>query len=260
MTLMKFHPGTGKLLEEDHSRHASDWQPDDPDKERRLEDSWGWLYNPWTGQSRHFMDIQSDPYGRALVAPGEPLRAATKESNPKDAIGDKKVPLWLLSPIAKIAWAMAQFAGQIKYGSWNWRIAGVRASTYTSAIERHLDAFKSGETFDPTDGTDHLGNIMACCAILMDAREAGKLTDDRPPVVSHRAALARAEGQMEALRTQYAGKNPRHYTITDSVSRDTLTANLQGEIHVTVASTVSQCRPDTNGSWCEGRRPGAEEA
>ena len=44
---------------------------------------------------------------------------STKESNPKDAIGDKKVPLWLLSPIAKAQWALGQFAGLIKYGAWN---------------------------------------------------------------------------------------------------------------------------------------------
>lgn len=151
--------------------------------------------------------------------------APTKESNPKDAIGDKKVPLWLLSPIAKIAWAMAQFAGLLKYGAWNWRMAGVRTSTYISAIERHLEGFKSGETFDPVDGTEHLGNIMACCALILEAQEAGMLTDDRPPVVSHRAALARAEAQMEVLKVKYADKAPRDYTIADVVPCGTLAAS-----------------------------------
>jgi hypothetical protein len=140
----------------------------------------------------------------------------TKDTNPKDVIADAKVPLWLLSPIAKIKWAMAQFAGLVKYGAWNWRVAGVRASVYLSAMERHMDAFKSGEDFDPTDGTDHLGNVMACCAILIEARAAGKLTDDRPPVVDHRPAVAEAEALVGALREKYAGRNPRHYAITDT--------------------------------------------
>ena len=27
----------------------------------------------------------------------------------------------------------------MKYGSWNWRAAGVRASVYVSALERHIE-------------------------------------------------------------------------------------------------------------------------
>lgn len=139
-----------------------------------------------------------------------------KDTNPKDAIGDKKLPLWLLSPIAKAHWALGQFAGLLKYGAWNWRIAGVRSSIYLSAIGRHLDAYTSGEEYDPVDGSHHLGNIMACCAILLDAKAAGKLTDDRPPSVGVREAYADIEAAMAKLRVQYADKAPRHYTIADT--------------------------------------------
>jgi hypothetical protein len=79
--------------------------------------------------------------------------------NPKAAAGAAKLPLWLLSPIAKAHWCMAQFAGMLKYGAWNWRAAGVKTSTYLSAMERHIEAYKSGERVDPVDGTHHLGNI-----------------------------------------------------------------------------------------------------
>jgi hypothetical protein len=140
----------------------------------------------------------------------------TKPSNPKDVIADKKVPLWLLSPIAKMHWAMGQFCGMVKYGAWNWRKAGVRASVYISAMERHIEAYKSGETYDPADGTRHLGHIMACCAILLDAEAAGKLTDDRPPSVSHRAALEEAEKQMAFLKEKYKDMHPVHYSIKDT--------------------------------------------
>lgn len=137
-------------------------------------------------------------------------------NNPKDAIGDRKVPLWLCSPIAKAHWALAQFCGLIKYGAWNWRIAGVRKSIYLSAMQRHLDAYLSGEEFDPVDGTRHLGNIMACAAILLDAEAAGKVIDDRPPSVDLRPAYAEVQDRMAKLREQYSDVAPRHYTIEDT--------------------------------------------
>lgn len=137
-------------------------------------------------------------------------------NNPKDAAGDKKVPLALLSPIAKAHWAAAQFSGAEKYGRWNWRIAGVRASVYLSAAQRHLDAYMSGERHDPVDGTHHLGNAMACMAILLDAEAAGKVIDDRPPSVDLRPAYAEVQDTMAKLREQYADVAPRHYTIEDT--------------------------------------------
>lgn len=141
----------------------------------------------------------------------------TKETNPKDAIGDKKAPLHLCSPIAMLHWALAQFAGLLKYGAWNWRPSGVRASVYIAAIKRHTDAYNSGERLDPVDGSHHLGNVMACCAILLEAEAAGNLVDDRPPMVSHRSTLEFVEKQMEELRTKYADRSPRHYTIADNL-------------------------------------------
>lgn len=137
--------------------------------------------------------------------------------NPKDAAGRAKVPLWLLSPVAKAAWCMAQYAGKVKYGAWNWRGTEVLASVYISAAMRHLDAYLSGETHDPDDGTHHLGNVMACCAILLDAAAAGKLVDDRPPVVSHRPAYTEAQALVPKIDGQYADRAPKHWTLVDKV-------------------------------------------
>jgi hypothetical protein len=139
-----------------------------------------------------------------------------KLSNPKDALSDTRIPLWLLSSVAKIHWALAQFAGMLKYGAWNWRVAGIRASVYLSAIERHIEGIKAGEEFDPIDGTHHLGNIMACAAIMLDAKAAGKFIDDRPPSVDHRPTVAFGEALMAKLRAQYADRKPRHFTIADT--------------------------------------------
>lgn len=140
----------------------------------------------------------------------------SKDGNPKDMIASKKIPLWLLSPFAKAHWALGQFAGLCKYGAWNWRKSGVRTSVYLSAIQRHFDAYLSGEEHDPVDGTHHLGNIMACCAILLDAHAAGKLTDDRPPSVGIRGVYGHLEALMHSLALQYAEKSPKHYTIQDT--------------------------------------------
>lgn len=139
-----------------------------------------------------------------------------KDTNPKDSIADKKIPLWLLSPIAKAAWALAQYAGMLKYGAWNWRVSGVRSSVYLSAAQRHLDAYLSGEQIDPVDGTDHRANIMACMAILIDAEAAGKLTDDRPPSVDLRPQYAQCESLIKGLQEQYSDKRPKHCTIADT--------------------------------------------
>lgn len=163
-----------------------------------------------------------------LCCSAEP-KSPVKDTNPKAAVGDTKVPLALCSPIAEAHWALAQFAGMNKYGAWNWRAAGVRVSTYVSAMRRHIAAYVSGEEFDPVDGTHHLGNIMACAAILLEAREAGMLTDDRPPSIEIRNVYREVEEQMAVLRKQYADRNPRHYTIADTVASATLPASPKQE-------------------------------
>lgn len=141
---------------------------------------------------------------------------AVKDTNPKDAAAQTRIPLALCSPLARAEWALAQFAGFVKYGAWNWRAAGVRSSVYLHAMQRHIDAYVSGEETDPIDGTHHLGNVMACAAILLDAKEAGKLTDDRPPSVGIRSTYRRLETLMGKLIRQYSDRMPRHYTIADT--------------------------------------------
>ena len=140
-----------------------------------------------------------------------PLEAMFKPTNPKDAAATGRVPLGLLSPIAKAHWALAQHCGRAKYGAWNWREAGARASIYLDAIDRHKDGYLSGETYDPKDGTHHLGNIMACCAILLEAEAAGKLVDDRPPHLDMRSTYADVEKRLAELTAKYAHLNPKHW-------------------------------------------------
>ncbi len=102
-------------------------------------------------------------------------------NNPKDAIGATKLPLHLIPGTAKTYMALALLEGALKYGKYNWRVAGVRASIYIDALERHTEKWKDGQETDPKTGVPHLASVMACAGIILDARACGMLTDDRPP-------------------------------------------------------------------------------
>jgi len=105
---------------------------------------------------------------------------APDEANPKDTLGIKKSRLDLVPPALAIAAAPAMALGASKYGPFNWREKAVKATVYIGAMERHLAAYKDGQTIDPESGYSHLGHIAACIGILEDARAIGKLIDDRP--------------------------------------------------------------------------------
>lgn len=151
--------------------------------------------------------------GAGIGDPG----ASIKAGNPKDVVASTRIPLWLLSTTAKVAWAAAQFVGVAKYGAWNWRADGARFSVYLSAMERHLEGLKNGEEFDPEDGTRHEGSIMACAAILLDAKAMGKLVDDRPPRLDHRPDIAEGEAIMAKCVERYRHLSPKHWTINDTL-------------------------------------------
>lgn len=140
-----------------------------------------------------------------------------KAVNPKDVVAGKRALLMLLSPVAKLAWYTAQYCGAVKYGMVNWRASEVKISVYLSALERHLNALLAGEWYDPEDQTLHLGNIMACCAIILDAKACGTLVDDRPMAVpGYRDALAESDRIQAYLADKYKDVNPKHWTIEDS--------------------------------------------
>lgn len=114
---------------------------------------------------------------------GKPLGTSTAPAaNPKQAYGDKKVPLHLVPPAFDAYCAQGLGEGAVKYGAWNWRTNKVEAMTYVGAIKRHLAAWQDGEELDPesTTGKSHLAGIAASLAILIDAKECGQLIDNRP--------------------------------------------------------------------------------
>lgn len=143
---------------------------------------------------------------------------STKPTNPKDVIGSGKLPLELVPDTATAYMALSFLEGALKYGRFNWRIAGVRASIYAAAMRRHLNKWWNGEDADPKTEVHHLASVMACCAIILDAKLVGKLTDDRPPRAAMGALIASLEATAARLRETFAEHNPKQYTIADSAS------------------------------------------
>lgn len=100
--------------------------------------------------------------------------------NPKDRIGSAKVDYTVCPPSARVAWALAQMDGVTKYGPYNWRVEPIQLRTYIAAAGRHLDDFLDGEEEAADSQIKHLGHVMACCAIMIDAMKTGTFVDDRP--------------------------------------------------------------------------------
>lgn len=114
-----------------------------------------------------------------MSAPEQPINPP----NPKQRMGDRKIPLHLVPPALMLGAGRALREGAVKYGPYNWRTSKVEMLTYLGALMRHAAAILDGEDVDPesTTGKLHLDGIAACCAILLDAFEGGFLIDNRPP-------------------------------------------------------------------------------
>jgi hypothetical protein len=105
----------------------------------------------------------------------------TKPSNPKDAVGSRKVGISNLPvpPLMEAAAALTE--GSLKYGRHNYRDVGVRASVYYDAAFRHLGAWWEGEDIDAESGLSHVSKAIAGLLVLRDSMMSGNWQDDRPP-------------------------------------------------------------------------------
>ena len=104
-----------------------------------------------------------------------------KDANPKDACGTAKVPRSTVSAVVIGEVGLAMLEGARKYGRHNYRVAGVRASVYYDATNRHLDAFWEGVDVDPDSGIHHLSKAIASLMVLRDSIIQRNWIDDRPP-------------------------------------------------------------------------------
>lgn len=138
-----------------------------------------------------------------------------KDTNPKDSVGTKKTAISCL-PI-RVLWrvGLAMMEGALKYGRFNYRAAGVRASVYfDAAVGRHLFSWWEGQDVDADSGLHHIDKAIAGLMVLRDSMLQGNWVDDRPP--RQDLDLGPLNQHAAELIERYVDKNPRHYTIDDS--------------------------------------------
>jgi len=123
----------------------------------------------------------------------------TKPTNPKDAIGSKKVSPSCVPSHVLMSVSLAMLEGAIKYGRHNYRVAGVRASIYYDAALRHLMAWWEGQDVDPDSNLFHLDKCIACLVVLKDALVNSKLNDDRPPAMINQEWVQELNKKAEEL-------------------------------------------------------------
>jgi hypothetical protein len=138
-----------------------------------------------------------------------------KPSNPKDALGIAKIPYHLWPNTATLLGVLAMLEGAVKYGRSNYRAVGVRSSIYYDAARRHLDAWFEGEDLTQDHGLHHLGNALACIAIIVDAESKGVLIDDRMYPGGFIDMLKRLTPEVNRIKSMYKGKTPHHYSALD---------------------------------------------
>lgn len=150
-----------------------------------------------------------------LVESWRVTTTAAKPTNPKDMIGATKLPLNLVPDTLVMYACMAYLEGAVKYGAYNWRVAGVRFSIYVAAARRHEKKLWNGEWADPVTKVPHIASIIACWGIIADARECGKLLDDRPPKADMGRLIAECEEVTTHVAKLFEDKRPHHHTQLD---------------------------------------------
>jgi hypothetical protein len=133
-----------------------------------------------------------------------------KDTNPKDAAATTRLDLSLVPDSAVAYIALAFVEGDLKYGGYNWRAAGVQTSVYVAALRRHVAKYFNGEWADPKTKVPHLANALACLAVLVDSHEQRNINDDRPPVQDTAGLLARMEENVAHLQKVFPRKTARY--------------------------------------------------
>ncbi len=133
-----------------------------------------------------------------------------KDTNSKDRVATARLDLSLLPATARAYGALAMVEGDLKYGGYNFRSDGVRASVYYAAANRHLEKWFNGELNDQKTGVPHLASALGCIGILIDATECGKMNDDRPPQCDMSALFDTMEEKVVHLQKLFPDGPARH--------------------------------------------------
>lgn len=139
----------------------------------------------------------------------------TKQTNPKDMVGTRKAGISCVPQAVLAELGLAMLEGACKYGRFNWRVSGVRASVYLDALYRHifLQWWEEGEDIDVESQCSHLTKGISTLTVLRDAMIQGMLVDDRPP--KSRPFMSDLNQAAGVVIDRHADKSPRHFTIDD---------------------------------------------
>lgn len=95
--------------------------------------------------------------------------------------GDKlRYDLIPTGPLAEVA--KVYTIGAKKYDDRNWEL-GLKWGRVYGALQRHANAFWSGERLDPKDGQHHLASVVWCALALMEYERTHPELDDRKELV-----------------------------------------------------------------------------
>ncbi len=114
------------------------------------------------------------------IVVGQPAETLGVTGDPKREAGAKKLSYMNRSLVARALVNYVMEGGADEYGAYNWAQHSMKASTYYSAISRHLDLWLGGQDNDTKSGVNHLAHVIASCEILIEQQHLGKLIDDRP--------------------------------------------------------------------------------
>lgn len=174
----------------------------------------GWTEGPWElAYCAAGNLVETD--GAVSVHDNQPGERS-RPSNPKTLAATTRVPMCLTPDTALVHLSLSFLEGYLKYGLFNWRAVGVSVMEYISAIKRHLGKFENGQDADPETLVHELASVMACCAIILDAKAVGKLNDDRPLPAPMFDMLREAEKVVKHLQELHKDKKPRHWKIGDA--------------------------------------------
>lgn len=141
----------------------------------------------------------------------------SKDTNPKDAIGIRKLAFSVLPWQVMARVAVAMMEGAAKYGRHNYRAAGVRASVYFDAVvARHLTSWWEGNDIDPDSGLHEIDKALAGLMVMRDSMLQGNFIDDRPPK-GKGVDLPELNRLTAEMQDRHKDKDPKHYTINDSL-------------------------------------------
>jgi len=147
------------------------------------------------------------------------MKPEYKETNPKDSVGVKKVPLHVVSSPVMMEVGLAMMEGDRKYGGHNYRVAGVRASVYYDALQRHIMAWWEGEDTDKDSGLSHVTKAISTLFVLRDAMLNDMCTDDRPPKFNNQDWIK----QYNKIAADIIEKYPNPVPPYTNANKETLT-------------------------------------